>query len=181
MLKFIYLNLLFIHKGSLASKAKATLYLSLSASPFAVLIEKFTAWYNINYGYVVFVLIAIMFDHFLGTWVHAFIKRDFSMKKNIQGLLIKCSMVLMVGVLVEGFKHILGSENFITDYFNLVSRLMVFIYPAGSALMNCAIITNGTFPPTSWMGKITKFNSNMDLKYFKGNENGTNEEKPGNP
>lgn len=170
MLNFFLKNLVVIHKGSIASKIKSTFLISFSLSPFPFLVEKLTNWYMANYGYVAFVLIAILFDHFLGSWVHAFIKRDFEMKKNIQGLFIKCAMVLVVGILGEGFQHILGTANFLTDYFNLMTRLMVFVYPAGSSLMNCAIITNGRFPPTSWISKITHFNSDMDLNYFKTNQ-----------
>ncbi|QLE02873.1 hypothetical protein HX109_15340 [Galbibacter sp. BG1] len=175
LLKFLYHNLLIIHQGSIIGKVKATLYISLIGSPLAFIVDKITHWYSLNFGYVSFVIIAILFDHFLGTWVHAWIKRDFSMKKNIQGLFIKSAMILFVGVLVEGFKHILGKDNILTDYFSMISRLMVFVYPAGSALMNCAIITNGAFPPTSWIKKITRFNKDMRLEHFKEKNTDENE------
>ena len=88
------------------------------------------------------------------------------MKKNIIGLFVKTSMVVAVSVIIEGMTMILGEDNFVTGYFTILTRLMVFVYPAGSALVNCAIITNGKFPPTSFMSKITKFNKDLNLKDF---------------
>ncbi|TSE05261.1 hypothetical protein [Aquimarina algiphila] len=165
--KFIYKNLLSIHSGTVLAKVKSTFYLSLITSPFGFLGEKIMEWFSINFVYVLFVMGAIIVDHILGSYIHAFVKRDFSMKENIKGFVLKCLLVIAVGYLIEGFKHILGGGNFITDYFSVISRLMVFVYPAGSALMNCSIITNGKFPPTSWISKITKFNKDMNLDAFK--------------
>lgn len=164
---FIYKNLINIHTGTVLTKIKSTFYISLVTSPFAFLIEKIMEWFSINFVYVLFVMGAILVDHLLGSYIHAFVKRDFSMKENIKGFVVKCFLVIAVGYLVEGFKHILGGGNFITDYFSVISRLMVFVYPAGSALMNCSIITKGTFPPTSWISKITRFNKDMSLEPFK--------------
>jgi len=55
----------------------------------------------------------------------------------------------------------------VTDYFSILSRLMVLIYPAGSALMNFSLITKGNFPPTAWMDKIKEFNTKMKMDGFK--------------
>ena len=147
-------------------RAKAVLKLSLFGSPVAWIIEKINGWYFENYGYVLFVMVAIFFDHVLGTWVHGWIKRDFSFKKNVYGLFTKISLSVFVGIMIEGMTHIMGKENFITDYFSLVCRLMVFVYPAGSALWNCAIITKGVFPPVSFLKKVKGFNESLDLKQF---------------
>lgn len=165
--KWIYKNLLIMHFGSVYSKIKSTFYLSLIISPIAFFLEKVMEWLSLNYEYVGFVVAAILIDHLIGSWVHAVHNRDFTIKKNIQGLFTKCALVLLVGILVEGFHHIVGVDNFLTDYFSVISRLMVFIYPAGSALMNCAIITKGKFPPVSWMVKLNRFNKEMTLESFK--------------
>ncbi len=159
-------NLILIHKGSIWAKLQATFLLSVASSPFVFAIEKLTDWYTTNFAYLSFVAVAIILDHILGSWVHAFVKKDFSLKKNIYGLFAKAFLIVAVGILIEGFKHILGGENFIADYFNLLCRLMVFIYPAGSALMNCSLITKGRFPPTSFMERLTRFNKDMDINVF---------------
>lgn len=163
---FLYKNLINIHTGTVLTKIKSTFYISLLSSPFAFLVEMIMEWFSINFVYVLFVMGAIIVDHLLGSYIHAFVKRDFSMKENIKGFVLKCLLVIAVGYLIEGFKHILGGGNFLTDYFSVISRLMVFVYPAGSALMNCSIITNGKFPPTSWIKKITRFNKDMNLEHF---------------
>ena len=170
-MNFIIQKLILIHKGSILAKIKSVFILSLITSSGPIISEQVFGWYFDNYTYVCFVLVAILFDHLLGSWVHAFIQKDFSMKKNIIGLIIKTSMVMVVSVMAEGMMNILGSENFLTDYFMIVSRMMVFIYPAGSALVNCSIITNGAFPPTSFMSRITNFSKNLNIKDLTGKEN----------
>ena len=160
-MNFVIKNLLIIHKGSILAKIKAVGLFALIGAPFHFIVEALTGWYWSNYEYVIFVFMAIIIDHILGSWVHL-IKRDFSMRKNIKGFIIKSTMVIAVSILAEGFKEILDG-NFLTSYFVVVTRLMVFIYPAGSALVNCSIITRGAFPPTAFINKILSFNQNLDL------------------
>ena len=76
----------------------------------------------------------------------------------------------MVVILTEGIQHILNSDSCISTYFIIVGKLMVFIYPAGSALMNCSIITHGQFPPIGLMKTIKNFNKHLDIKKFKPKE-----------
>lgn len=156
-----------IHNGAAVDKFAGTAKISIFSSPIAYLCSVLTDWFSLNSGYVIFVFIAIIIDHLVGSWVHAFIKRDFSMKKNIKGFFTKTIMVILVGIIVEGMVYLLGSRLFISDYFGFISKIMVFIYPAGSALMNVSIITNGVFPPTVWLDKIKKFNRDADLRHFK--------------
>lgn len=169
--KFFLLNLLLIHQGTIVSKINATVKLSIFLSPWLYVVSSISNWWMLNYGYVTFVFTAIMIDHVLGTWVHAFVKRDFSMKKNIFGFFTKVTLVVFVGFLAEGVAHIISDGNFIANYFSIVAKLMVFIYPAGSALMNSAIITDGKFPPIGFMNKIKKFNRDLDLSQFKEKKN----------
>lgn len=169
-LSFIRDNLWEIHTGDIGSRLASSSKIALALSPFAYISGLLTDWFSLNSGYVIFVFIAIIIDHLVGTWVHAFIKRDFQMKKNITGFFTKTFLAIAVGILAEGITYIIGDGIFVSDYFSILSRLMVFIYPAGSALMNVSVITKGVFPPTSWMEKIKKFNSNMDMDQFKQNQ-----------
>jgi hypothetical protein len=163
-----------LHSGTWEARFSGTAKLSLAASPVYLLLDHLTDWFALNSGYVIFVFIAIIIDHILGTYLHAFVKRDFSLRKNIQGFFGKTLLVVAVGVLVEGMASILGPGMFVTDYFAVVSRLMVFVYPAGSALMNVAILTDGAFPPVAWMERIKRFNSELDVKQFQGKEEDKN-------
>lgn len=183
LIKLIIANILkhlvIIHKGSMIAKFKSVFLLSFFSSfPYLMNVvleitfgmkEIFSEWITDNGGYLFFVLVAVGIDHFLGSWVHAFIKKDFTIKKNVFGLLSKIFLVISAGVLFEGFQYIYTEDNFITEYLTLITRLMVFLYPTGSALMNCAIITNGKFPPVALLRKLTRFNETLDLNEFKNN------------
>ena len=72
-----------------------------------------------------------------------------------------------MGLLFEGVNHIIVAENFITDYLTIVLRLLVFMYPAGSAFVNSSTITNGKFPPSGFIQKLTKFQENININEFK--------------
>lgn len=164
-------KLVLIHKGTVLMKLKATTLLSLVGSPFVFLGESIINWFHLNIEFVLFVFGAIIIDHLAGSYVHAYIKKDFSIKQNIKGFFIKTTLVILVFFLGRGIVSILGNDNTVALYFKIIMRLMVFIYPAGSALVNISIITNGKFPPIGFMKKLTKFNENMDLSEFKEQEN----------
>ena len=165
---FVIKHLIFIHKGVFLVKIKSSFSLALAISPIAYFAGKIADWTMMNEAYVVFVLMAIAIDHFLGTIIHFFIKRDFSIKKNIIGLLVKIGMVVSIGLLFEGINEMMKQdESFIISYFVVVLRLTVFMYPAGSAFMNSAIITKGKFPPIGWMNKLKKFQENLNLNDLK--------------
>lgn len=166
VLNFLLENLVAIHKGTIAVKFKASFALAFYTAPVVFIMERITDWYMMNYAYVSFTMTAIMFDHLLGTWVHWKILRDFSWRRNIQGFFSKVILVLVGAVIIEGIIDIIKPVPLIADYVKVMSRLVVFIYPAGSALMNCSVLTGGKFPPTAFMQKITQFNKNLDPQVF---------------
>jgi len=172
--KMVKANLELIHSGAISERLWASLSLSFAFSPFAIVLDQINDWYFHNYSYIAFVFVAIIFDHALGTWVHGLIKRDFSIKKNIIGFFTKTVLVIIVGIIVEGMTEIMVHDNIIKDYFSLIARLMVFIYPAGSALMNCAVITNGKFPPIGFMERMKNFNKDLSINNFKEEKNEQN-------
>jgi len=176
-LNFLMKSFVDINSGSLVTKFTATFWLALVASPIPMIIQQITDWYLSNYGYTLFVLTAIVFDYFLGTWIHGWIKRDFSIKKNVFGFIQKTSLIVIVSVIAEGFTTILGENNIIADLFVITTRLMVFIYPAGSALKSVYLITGGKFPPVGFINKISKFNKDLDVKDFLGQDAKTGEPK----
>jgi len=167
IISFALKQLVLMHKGSIMVKFKSTLVLSIMTAAPVGLFETLSNWLIDNSAYIGFVLFAIVVDHILGSAVHLWVKRDFSFKKNIIGIFVKLGLVFTVGVLFEGFQYIYPEDNVITDYLSLITRLMVFLYPAGSAFMNCAILTKGKFPPIGWINKISKFNQNLNVSEFK--------------
>ena len=165
--KFIFKHLLIIHKGSVLAKLKSSIILAISASPFALLLEKLKTWAVDNIQFMTIVAIAIVIDHIIGTILHAFKLKDFTWEQNLKGLLIKMALTVAGYLLFEMFNFILKDAEWLAKYFQLVTNLTVFLYPAGSAFVNISVLTDGKFPPIGWLEKIKKFQKNLNLKELK--------------
>ena len=137
------------------------------------IVDRFSGWYIDNQVFLTMVFLAVAIDHILGSFVHFYIKHDFSGKKNLHGLLIKGFSVVAGYVLLEMIHQIVNDVQFIAIYFKVVLQLTVILYPILSALKNISIITGGTFPPKAWFDRFEKFNNDLDLNNFK---TSTNEE-----
>lgn len=124
-------------------------------------------WFYENFDYVAIALLLVAIDHLLGSVVHQFYKSDFDWKKNIIGLLIKLSMVVCAGLVFEGLAHITREQDLIYSYLKMITRLIVCVYPALSAMHNMRIITNGAFPPAALVGKFKSFQNDLDLEKLK--------------
>ena len=72
-----------------------------------------------------------------------------------------------VGLLFEGFSHVTISNEFFYKYIQMTLRLLTLIYPLRSALLNCYLMTGGTFPPSSVIKRIDKFQQTLDIETFK--------------
>lgn len=171
-LKQLVSALVLLHIGkSFAIKISSSLKLALLISPIAFSFEKLAKWTIQNEEYILAVLVAIIIDHASGSIKHAFFDKDFSFKENIFGLLLKVFVVVSGALLFEGINIIIEKQNIITDYLNIVAHLMVFLYPAGSAFANCSVITNGKFPPKSWLDRLNAFQQNLNPKDLTENKN----------
>lgn len=165
---WILASLKAIHGGDMLTQIENSIKLGLLVSipTFATsfIVEHLTSWWLGNYDYIIMVLFAIAIDHLLGSWKHAFIKKDWSILKNLGGLGLKIGMVVTVGFLFEGLNVIVKQDTVIKDYLITVTRLIVFLYPAGSAFGSASIITGGVFPPTAWLDKLKQFQTNLNPK-----------------
>jgi hypothetical protein len=170
-LQIIFNCIVVMHRGTALLKLKSTFILALMASPLAFISEGVASWMRLNIEFIGFVFGAVVLDHIIGSYVHGFIKKDFCVKLNIRGFLMKTALIISVFFLGRGIVSILGADNSVAIYFRTIMRLMVFLYPAGSALMNCSIITNGKFPPIGFVKKINSFNSELNVEHFKGVDN----------
>lgn len=129
-------------------------------------------WMTLNVDYIAIAMACVAIDHILGTIVHAYYLKDFSWKKNVTGLLIKLSMVMLGGIIFEGLTHITKEQDLVYTYLKITTRLVVCIYPAMSAMVNMRIITGGSFPPLAFLDKFKSFNTDLDVeKLKKGKEN----------
>lgn len=163
LLIFITKHLWSIHKGSLLIKLKSSFILGTTASPFIYIISLLK---GLDFNIMMVIAFAIIIDHLIGSYVHLFIKRDWSWKENGKGFLTKMFLCVSAFFLFEGMSIILEGADTIELYFKVTTSLIVFMYPAGSAFMNMTLVTNGKFPPTGWINKIQSFNKNPNLKTF---------------
>ena len=131
------------------------------------LMDLLFGWYIDNRVFLTLVFIAVAIDHLVGTYVHIAIKKDFSSKKNLKGLLVKGFSVCAGYVLFEMIHQIMKDVNFVAIYFKVILQLTVLLYPAFSALKNISIINGGKFPPEIWFRKFEGFNKDLDLEHFK--------------
>lgn len=143
-------------------EGKKLLFLALAISPLTWVLEKLGEWHLDNATYVSFVIGAIAVDHILGSIYHAFFARDWSIKKNIKGLLIKLLIVVSIGYLFEGLDGLMVS-SVVKEYTIMVLRLMVFLYPASSAFHNSYTMTGQKFPPMAFMEKLKRFSENATI------------------
>lgn len=172
---YIIRNLNTMHYGAMHSKFLAVFSLSAPPAFGLTLLEKLTSWYVNNQIFMTFVFLALVIDHILGTYIHLKIKKDFTLKKNLDGLLRKGFSVVAGYVLFEMVHQIVKDVDFIATYFKVLLQLMVMLYPVGSAMSNLSLITNGKFPPIGWMKKLEKFNESADIETFKTKNNETEE------
>lgn len=159
------------HKINEMPKFPAQLLISglLSAVPAIPisLVDRFSGWYIDNQVFLTLVFLAVVIDHLLGSFVHYWIKHDFNIKKNQNGLLVKGFSVCAGYVLFEMVHQIVSDVQFIAIYFRVILQLTVIIYPLLSALKNISIISGGAFPPAIWFKKFESFNNDLDLNNFK--------------
>lgn len=163
-------SLKLIHTGTFLVKIKASIKLGFLLSIPTFIWDGLSRWGIANSDYISIVLVAIVIDHALGTWRHLFVDRDFDIVKNITGISIKVGLVVCMGILFEGLGVIIKEESIVKDYLVIVTRLIVFLYPAGSAFANSSILSNGKFPPQAWLEKLKAFQSNLNPKDLGNNE-----------
>lgn len=167
---FFWLKLQNLHTGTPLFKIRTSFELAILLTPATYIIERLSEWTLANAVYIGWVLWAILVDWIVGVWVH--LKRgDFSWGKNALGLTLKIGMALFAGSLFEALPYFLKHDNIVSQILLIVTRLAVFLYPAGSAFTNMAEITNGKFPPVGLFKRINMFNNDLDLKAFKQKEN----------
>lgn len=150
-------------------KIYGCLKLALPLSILGLLSNDIFAWGVGNYNYIMGVMGCIAVDHIIGTIYHLR-QRDFTLKRNAVGLVTKIGLCAGAALMFEIIQHAMRDAPLVYEYLKMVTRLIVLLYPAGSAFMNMSALTNGVFPPIGWIKKIKAFNSDLDLDRFKPKE-----------
>lgn len=152
-----------------AVKMYGCLKLALPLSALGLLINDISNWGVSNVSYIGGVLGCIAVDHIIGSVYHLR-QRDFTLKRNAVGLVTKIGLCAGAALMFEIIQHAMKDAPLIYEYLKMITRLIVLLYPAGSAFMNMSALTNGVFPPIGWIKKIKAFNSDLDLDRFKSKE-----------
>lgn len=155
------------HQAGFLGKLKLICLISFPMSIITGISQSIRTWSVTNQEYISLVLLCIAIDHIIGTIVHAFKLKDFSIQSNIIGITKKIFLCALAGILFEAVHYTLKEVPLIYEYLKSVTRLIVVLYPAGNAFINMSILTNGKFPPFGWIKKIQAFNTNLDLEKFK--------------
>ncbi|WP_223560193.1 phage holin family protein [Chryseobacterium lathyri] len=164
--EFIIKNLLSIHSGGLGGKIWASLQLAAVPAVGFTISERLSGWYIESYVFIWMLGFALIADLIIGIWKHMK-SGSFSPKMMIMGFCQKIGLVILVYFLTEAFIQIIADADLDSVYFKVATKLMIFIYPAGNALVNVGIITNGKFPPLGFLTKFEKFNKTLDVNVFK--------------
>ena len=166
MIRFFLMQFMNVADGDLTTKLSGALKVSLIISPFLFVWEKIVKWGIPNQDYILIVLMAILLDWAFGIWKHLD-KRTFSLKKNATGLILKIALTVGAGMLFEGLNSIVkDSADIVVLSLTIVTRIIVFLYPAVSAWQNIYVVSGERFPPKAWMDRLNKFNENLNIKEF---------------
>lgn len=160
--KFLITNLLILHSGTAGNKLWAAVKLSAVPAVGLSVSERFIGWYLESYVFIYMLGFALIADLIAGIIKHMKF-HTFSPKKMIAGFAQKIGMVILVYFLTEAFIQIISDADLDSIYFKVATKIMIFIYPAGNALVNIGIITDGKFPPLAFLKKFEKFNKTLDI------------------
>ena len=164
MIKYLLLQFMNVADGDIYTKLVAATKISIAVSPFIFVWDKIVKWGIPNQDYILIVLMAILLDWIFGIVKHLQ-KRTFSLKKNASGLILKISLTVGAGMLFEGMNSIVkDSADIIVLSLTIITRIIVFLYPAVSAWQNIYVVSGERFPPKAWMDRLNKFNENLDIK-----------------
>lgn len=160
--QFIIKNLLTIHSGGVGGKMWASFQLAMVPAVGLSISERITGWYLESYVFIFMLGVAIIAALVAGVWKHLKFN-TFSPKKMIVGFCQMVGLIIIVYFLTEAFIQIISDAKLDSIYFKVATKIMIFLYPAGNALVNVGIITNGKFPPLAFLKKFEKFNKTLNI------------------
>lgn len=103
--------------------------------------------------------LAIIIDLLVGSMKYWKLNQ-FSFRKLLTGLLIK--VIVAYGGILLFLTFATLDPGIAAQWFALVAKFTVLLYPSGSAFVNMYILTDGKFPPIGFMKKLDTFEEMMD-------------------
>lgn len=146
----------------------ATAKISLWLTPFVFIWEKISMWGITNQDYILIVLGAIFIDWFFGTIKHLWFTHTFTWKGNSIGLVTKIALAVAGGFLFEGLNYLVSESDTAVLIMKIITRVIVFMYPAISAFENIYIVSGEKFPPKAWMERLKVWNETLNPNDLKG-------------
>lgn len=149
----------------------ATTKIAISISPVIWLYERLFNWGFENLDYITIVMGAILIDYISGTIKHIWFTKNektgrptFTLKGNAVGLILKLGLAVAGGFLFEGLSHLTREASFFETPLRIITRVVVFMYPAISAWENIYIVSGEKFPPKKWMEKFGIYKETSNIK-----------------
>lgn len=155
--------------GNFIDSIVPTVKLSIVLTPLWFVWQKILDWSLNNQDYMLLVVTAIFVDWALGS-VKYLVNKNFDLGENAKGLITKLGLAVAGGFLFEGVNYLSGDTTFISESLKIVTRLVVFLYPALSAWKNIHILSGGKFPPKIWIDRSNLFYKTMNPKHLKKEE-----------
>lgn len=177
IIAYIIKNLIKATQDNYAISLFATFKLSIILTPFVYVYDKLFQWGFKNQDYIFIVMGAILIDYIFGTIKHIFITKTesgrptFTLKRNAIGIMLKIGLAVCGGFLFEGLSYLTREATIIETSLKIITRVIVFMYPAVSAWENIYIVSGEKFPPKKWMEKLGLYKNSADLKDLIGKEN----------
>lgn len=141
-------------KTSMISLWHAFLASIILFAPLAKLFEPLRAIINDESVYFALLTLAILIDLVVGVMKHVKL-HAFSFRELVIGLIIK--VVVAYGGLILFLSFAMLEDGWASDWFTLVAKFTVLLYPAGSAISSMYCLTDGSFPPISFMRRLKAF------------------------
>jgi hypothetical protein len=135
-----------------------TLYYSFLLSPFfatiALYVNPISEMFDDEKSFFVMLTTALIIDLIMGVMKHLKLNQ-FSFRNLVLGLIVKVLVAYCGAVLFFSFAGL--EDGWLAEWFKLVAKFTVLVYPTGSAVSNMYVITGGRFPPVSFMRKLDTF------------------------
>lgn len=140
----------------------ATAKISLWITPFVFIWDKISQWGLLNQDYILIVLGAIFIDWFFGSIKHFRFTYTWSWKGNAIGLVTKIGLAVGGGFLFEGLNSLVAESDTVVSIMKIITRVIVFMYPAISAFENIYVVSGEKFPPKAWMERLKVWNETLN-------------------
>lgn len=143
---------------NLLKTAMIKLLYAFAASPlfatFALFVTPIRTMLDGEKEFIALLTVALLIDLLVGAMKYLKL-HQFSFKDMLFGLIIK--VVVAYGGVMLFLMFASLDDGWVAEWFTLVSKFTILLYPAGSALSNMYILTEKKFPPIGFMKRLKSF------------------------